>query len=310
LCHVLRKEYGICSSLLAGWEGRFVALLSDSQSTKQTSLGETRCPAGIYLCRRTTNENDKALQYAAAIVMRLFQEKLTDNIRDDKSRLSIWIRSRFKRQFKKATLILRRLDFPIDNFNTLLSQQFDIETMADVHGFNDATEPFSRALGLLTAQTCRIAGTPDNFDLLDKIGRLLGRVITIIDACHDYIRDYKNRRYNVIREASPLIPLDYKLPAYQIENVENYLFLNLKDIRSCTRKLVFHRNAGAVQNILLFGLFDASLHAIQQISRANAYQPMRQFKPIYCTSCGYLIDSRFCPHCGKNRYTAIFMELS
>lgn len=301
MCHVFRKEYGIWSSLLAGWEGRFLALLIDSQNAEQFNFSETRCPVTLWLCRRQISEKDTALQYATAVVMRLFEEKLVDNIRDEDSIHTKWVHHWLNSRFKQANLTLKKLDFPVEKFNAFLSRQFAIESFTQVHVLDDATAPFACAMGLLTAHTCRIAGAHDNFNSLDKIGRLIGRVITIIDACHDYSRDYVKNRYNVIRETSLCISPGNSLSVSQIGRVENYLLSNLKAIRSYTNKLVLYRNAGAVHNIMQLGLFDASMRAIQQVSKEKAYMPIRRFRPISCTSCGHSMDSRFCPHCGKIR---------
>lgn len=304
LCNVFRREYGTWACLFANWEGRFLALLTHAQYAEETKLITTRCPALLWLRRCPAPETNTALQYATAAVMRLVQEKLADNIRDEKTICTKWIIHWFKRHFDRAECTLKRLDFPTDTFDTLLARQYAIESYGQMHEFDDATAPFARAMGLLTAHTCRIAEVPENYDTLDQIGRLIGRVITIIDACHDFGRDYEKSRYNVIRATTSCKTPGNGLSASQIEMVENYLLLNLNAIRRNAMKLVCYRNTGAVQNILLLGLYDVSMQAIKQIPKNTAFRPMRRYKTHACTSCGHLMNSRFCPHCGRNSRVA------
>lgn len=299
LCHVFRQGYGTWASLLANWEGRFLALLTYSQYAQETELTTTRCPASLWVHQCPAIESNTALQYAAAIVMRLVQEKMADDIRDEKSPHTKWINRLLRPHFGKAKSTLQSLDFPSDSFDSLLKRQFAIESCEQIHDLDDATAPFADAMGLLTAHTCRIGGVSENYDILNQIGRLIGRVITIIDASHDFDRDFKNNQYNVIRETTPYRTPDTGLTSLQIEAIENYLLLNLNAICRNTLKLTFFRNAGAVQNILLLGLYDASMHAIQKISKNTDHLATKPFNTPACTSCGELMSSRFCPHCGE-----------
>jgi hypothetical protein len=302
LCHSLRQEFNLPAGLLAGWEGCFLLLLIHAQSQEMETQGATRCPASIWTRHYPIPQMDKAAQCVAAVMVWLFQAKLTDNIRDAGSQKEQILIRLFHRSFEKAKSILRQSGWPIQEIQELFDEQYSLEADKTIEDLADATLPFCKAVGLLTAHTSRIAGFSDNVPVLLDIGRLVGQLIAMLDACHDYERDFKRNQYNLIRAVVCRNEDASKISAQQFERVANHILINLQTVRSMAENVTLYRHDRLVLNILALGLYDSARQALDNLANSVLGSSVPMTVSSTCPLCGSQASSRFCCHCGSNTW--------
>jgi predicted Zn-ribbon and HTH transcriptional regulator len=301
LCHALRHDYFSMAGLLAGMEGRFLVLLIDAQTNQPANQCMKRCPANAWLHKFIMTDYSMATRFSAAATVFLFEQKLIDNIMDDRSVFAKIGLQIFRKHFGKARLILSEMTFPLDELSILQKRQHDLENSKNDASLEVVCEPFGTAMGTLLAHTAILADKPQNKVILGEIGHCLGRAITLIDACQDYVRDKKRKRYNAIRKA---LNRDLKINDFSwalFDRIENYLLVNLQSIRLKTQALSLKRHHQIIQNILMLGLYDEAAKALNTLSNSVSSPSMLLITEQKCSSCGFSVKSSFCPKCGMNR---------
>jgi len=302
LCHALRQDFGLASAALTGWDGRFLALLVDSQLQKPEFLCMTRCPASIGFLHQPIVSHDVATRYAAAATVFLFGEKLDDRIEDDESQLAKTLKSLTRSQINKAIEILIDLDFPLSNAIALKEKQKTVESKKRGNDFWTVTAPSSQAVALIFSHTAKLTGAESNIKPLVEIGSCVGKLITILDACYDYKEDIKKDKFNAIAACLPIDGPAQPISNHFYEVVRNFLLLQLKEIRSQVKRLSLRRHNHLVENVLFLGLYDATESACYKLAKSVVDSEIIVLTECNCPTCGKAINSRFCTNCGTNLY--------
>lgn len=302
LCHMLREEFGLISAVYAGWDGRFLALLLDSQLDSRSQDRTTRCPARLGIrCKYIAGQNI-ALKFAAAVTICLAHQKYKDNAKDEASTIAKMGEKLNRRRFEKAVSILSKQGLPYPEIKSAMNQQQELESHKKHYDLNDVTNPAATALSLIFAHTATVAKKTENYPILLEIGKRVGRLVTLLDACYDYLDDAQKGNYNAITATLPPNSATLQFSQEHFNILENYLLIQLKEIRSFVNEANFTRNLCLVNNFLIMGLFDSTIHACSEISEFIPEIFKCSEIKGKCPSCGIVIESRFCPSCGQNVY--------
>lgn len=306
LCHALRQDYGLVSSVLTGWDGRFIALLLDSQLHSNHSGVRTLCPAALGLRTKTAIGYAVATRYAAAVSVLLAGEKIADGVRDDGSAVYTIANRLTKGHINRAQEILEEFGFPLAKAHQIHHAQTLVEQRARNGSLTlaEVTDPTARAVSLIFSYTSVLADAPENFAHLQSIGSSVGRLVNLIDACHDHSQDMDSGNFNTISAASSLLAGNKETlgqPNFQL--VENFLLLQLHAIRSRLSDVTFKRNQKLIENILVFGLYDSAKAALQELAkslRTSNRLFLRSNDSLTCSICGVPGETgaRYCTYCG------------
>ena len=68
----------------------------------------------------------------------------------------------------------------------LREAQRAVESGSETHSLDAVTQPPAEATALILGHTAVLAGAPENAPGLREIGRSVGRIVTLLDACHDF----------------------------------------------------------------------------------------------------------------------------
>jgi hypothetical protein len=309
LCHALRRDYHFMAGMLAGMEGRFLVLLIDAQTQKPAYQNMKRCPANAGLRRLKMTDYSNATRFAAAVSVYLFEQKLIDDVIDENSVRAKFIGKLLRKFFKNARQVLSETAFPLEVLTLLYDRQQCLEQLKTNADLEIVTEPFGRAMAILLAHTAELAGALRNRRILGEIGYGLGRSITLIDACQDFVRDQDRNHYNAIQNAFGNGRSCHELTCEQFDRLENYLLYNLKSIRSKVERLSLNRHRRIIQNVLMLGLYDEAAKALNKLSTVASSPYDFAFSGHECAVCGLHVKSPFCPFCGTNRMFGPFQTL-
>jgi hypothetical protein len=301
LCHALRQDFNLLSSLLVGWDGRFLALLVEAQIPGLVLRSKTRCPATMGLLHNPIASYGVGTRYAAAVTVFLLGEKLDDNYEDDGSQLAKAVKRLTRKHFEQAAAILNEFNFPLELATSLRNEQATVESTARGATLSEVTAPSAKAVALIFAHTANLAGVEANVGPLTQIGRCVGRLVTLLDACHDYNSDIAKNKYNTIAATLPEQQSRQPVASDCYREVEYFLLEQLQHIRSQTKQLTLYRHERLVQNILMLGLYDTVIKGCQKFSQnVSDLETTVSAKLSSCPSCGAEISKvqRFCTACG------------
>lgn len=301
LCHALREDYSLLAGGLTGWDGRFLALLVEAQFETATMQSKTKCPAALGMRQNGITNYGIATRYAAAVTIYLLGEKLKDNIRDDASKLSQMLKATSESHFERAAEVLTELDFPLELVENFRKKQYLIESTERSWSLEEVTSPSAMAVSLIFAHTANLTQRVENNIPLARIGHCVGRIVTLLDACQDYIADTKKGRFNSI--ASTLSKDEERLPftMHRFNLLKSYLLVQLREIRFQITNLVLYRNTGVIENILVLGLYDITMNVCEQFA-SSVCQPesISDLASTACPHCKREVFGYFCTHCGTS----------
>jgi hypothetical protein len=302
LCDALRRDYGPPYAALTGWDGRFIALTIGAQALHEETHAATRCPARLGTRSLSMVPYGIAARYAAAVTVFLLGEKLDDDLHDEHSKRARLAKPLTHKQVARAVGVLRELDFPLAEAMSLRESQRAVESGRQAYALQEVTQPPAEATALILGHTAVLAGTPENGPALREVGRSVGRIVTLLDACYDFPKDAKSGVFNAVAETAGSHKPIRSISGTRFEQTADYLIEQLREIRQAHSRLVLHRHASIVQNILFMGLFDATTNATRRLALCVRDPVSDRGKEWWCSTCGAPARSRFCPSCGKGPY--------
>jgi len=208
-CKTMGRLYGQRSRLLLNHDAVFLAELLTLLSAESPSWNADKAYLS-YNCLSLPGSEDgmpRALQLAAAANILLTEFKVADRIKD--GGLVRWrlVQRFLSGGFQRATAMLRRSGFPVDDMRRLQDRQDEREANPISPRRNPAAElrrlasPTAAATAMFFAHGARAVGRPESAGAMRRLGYDFGRLVYFIDAFEDYEKDWRQGEFNALRAA-------------------------------------------------------------------------------------------------------------
>lgn len=154
------------------------------------------------------NEMPLSLQFAATTNVILTEFKLADHFADEGKRRYEFVRKAFSAEFKKAESLLQTWNFPLAEVKTILQSQSARESEVSGNSANEILEnlaaPTARTTAIFFAEGVKLIGKNDLANTAHELGLAFGKLIYLLDAFEDYVKDFSKNQFNAIRAAFDL----------------------------------------------------------------------------------------------------------
>ncbi len=210
-CKTIGSLYGQTARVLLSSDIVFLAELLSSLSAKNQNLHEWDSTYQSFNCLSIPQLNTDmpiSLQYAAAINVILAEITVEDHIID--SNWFAWkLAKRFlSNNFRQASTQLAGWNFPLHEIWQWAKIQNQREKKQSFMGnsrvdevINSLAEPTANMTGISFSYGARLIGNEAVVETLFNIGYKFGKLIYILDAFEDYIRDRAEGDFNVLAVA-------------------------------------------------------------------------------------------------------------
>jgi hypothetical protein len=208
-CKTLGRLYGQRSRLLLNHDAVFLAELLTLLSAESSPRNADKAYLS-YNCLSLPGSEEsmpRALQLAAAANILLTEFKVADRIKD--GGLVRWrlVQRFFSGGFRRATAMLRRSGFPVDELRRLQDRQDEREANPVSPRRNPAAalrrlaSPTAAATAMFFAHGARAVGGPEVAPAMRRLGYDFGRLVYLLDAFEDYEKDWRQGEFNALRAA-------------------------------------------------------------------------------------------------------------
>jgi hypothetical protein len=208
-CKTMGRLYGQRSRMLLNHDAVFLAELLTLLSPESPSWNVDKAYLS-YNCLSVPGSEDgmpRALQLAAASNILLTEFKVADRIKD--GGLVRWrlVQRFLSGGFRRATAMLRRSGFPVDDLRRLQDRQDEREAKPITLRRNPAAElrrlasPTAAATAMFFANGARAVGRPESEGAMRRLGYYFGRLVYLLDAFEDYEKDWRQGEFNALRAA-------------------------------------------------------------------------------------------------------------
>lgn len=231
VCKAIGDDYGQLCRLTLTYDMTFLSLLLEGVYAMPKERKETRCPAHpLKKCGYCTSE---ASAYAGAMNVLLAYYNLLDNWSDDKSVFSL----AFARSIRaKKRRIEKEYPRQSEAIRYCLKELSETEK-AGVLNPDVPSAIFGRLMGELF-----VWREDENAELLRELGKAMGRFIYIMDACLDFKKDLKKKKYN------PMVQFEAK-------DFEPTLTLLMGECSEIFEKINLSENKELLSNIIYSGVW-------------------------------------------------------
>lgn len=284
ICSNLRGNFGEFSGFLVNYDARFIALLSIAQS-EEIDQEKVICPFKGYIGQQEIIYNKDIMNFASAITMLLFHEKLMDNIRDENSLISFISSTLVSDLWQQKTYeLLSNLSFPIHNIREAQLQHLESENhFIDIRTYLEPTASF---LGDVFAFTSILSKKMGNNDILRNLGKTIGRLVVLIDSIEDLNNDKRGKKFNPFIKhwglTSDFFPISFLaelcvMIAEQFCNIDTFL-----------SQIPFTSHISVIDNILSRGLPHRAAMALSRLWHTNhwiGYFPFLHYESLGFRQC-------------------------
>jgi len=237
ICKSIGRRCGLLPRLNLSYDSVFLAMVLAALEDEADEIERQHCIVHP-IQKKQVVLNQKAVDYAADVMVILAYHKFLDDWKDEKSPIGLVGKTALTRAYKKLAgrypQICERVEAGLAALSELEAEQSgSLDRTANA--FADVMEPlFTGYLGEEETPKQRI---------LAQMGRGLGRWIYIIDALDDYAKDCEKGGYN---------PLIYR--KNNLEGIGDLLYDNLADVMNAYDLLDIKKNKGIIENIIFMGL--------------------------------------------------------
>src|SRR5262247_1160666 len=208
-CKTMGRLYGQRSRLLLNHDAVFLAELLTLLSAESSPRNADKAYLS-YNCLSLPGSEEGmpfALQLAAAANILLTEFKVADRIKD--GGLVRWrlVQRFFSGGFRRATAMLRRSGFPVDELRRLQNRQDEREASPISPRRNPAAalrrlaSPTAAATSMFFTHGARAVGRPESAVTMRRLGYDFGRLVYLLDAFEDYEKDWRQGEFNALRAA-------------------------------------------------------------------------------------------------------------
>ncbi|AGK96235.1 DUF5685 family protein [Clostridium pasteurianum] len=250
LCLSIKKNYGTLPRFIVNYDMTFVAILLDALEKEPCELHYGNCIAHP-VKKRNFIINNSALDYASFLNVALVYFKLTDDVKDDKSKLSSLSAFFLKNYFKKFPDNLKKHS----NFiKEKLNELYKLEDTVDNITIDELSHPFAELTAFVLSSYPKLQ---DYKDTLYTLGYNLGKWIYIIDAFDDLEEDMKKGKFNAINNIFNAENLPFKEFKASIKDRIDFILVTCaRGCFECLNKLPLKTNKDILYNILQLGLLE------------------------------------------------------
>ncbi len=268
LCNEIKREYGNIPRFCLNYDLTFIGFLLDGLYSTPLNLDSIKClrhPNKKIIITKQTN----ALNYCANLSILLFDYKLTDNIKDDKSIKSKIFKFLLSSSSKKSLLKLESLSDKISNNITILS---NLENSKQISSLDEITHPFSDIMGSI------LLNFPykfeDDSEILRKnlysLGYFIGKWIYLIDALDDLIEDMDNNNFNPYNVLYNSNSLDFnKLILSCINEIDFYISNCLVNCSELLKNIPFKKHYSIIDNVINLGMINKYYEVLNKIPKSE-----------------------------------------
>lgn len=196
VCKQLQKSYGFFSRFLLNYDLVLVSVVADALSGQTGQLNAEGCFVNP-LNKRAMRHGTDGLALAADGLVMLSYHKLRDNLDDEAfSKRMVYSCGYpfFRHMYNKAK---RRRPELAAVLETEMQRQAEIEQRHSALP-DEACDPTARMCSAIFAQA---ASSPEEEQLLSRIGLFAGQIVYLLDAAEDFNDDKEKNRYNVFLQA-------------------------------------------------------------------------------------------------------------
>lgn len=202
-CKTIGKLYGHKERLFLNNDIVFLSELLSSFDGNNNVFGDLK----PNLCLSLPKDQKSIplfLKFSAAINILLAYYKTLDNIKDSKSKLSIWklIRLSEIKNFKKAQIFLKSINFPISLIEKSIEEQFlreqkTVKFISFEENFKYYVELTGKITGEVFKHGALIMNKQELADNMYILGSKFGEIVYLIDSIKDYSEDLKKGDFNI-----------------------------------------------------------------------------------------------------------------
>ena len=264
LCNEIKREYGNIPRFCLNYDLTFIAFLLDGLYNESLDLQAIKClrhPNKTIIISSKTN----ALNYCANLSILLFDYKLKDNIRDDKSIKSKFFELILSSSTKKSLLQLNNLSDKISNNLSLLAS---LEKSKSFTSIDEICHPFSDIMG------CILSDFPymleeDNDKIrsdLYYLGYFIGKWIYLIDALDDLKDDIITNSFNPYVVIFNKDNLEYEnLILSCIDEIDFYITNCIVNCSDFLKDIPFKKHYSIIDNVINLGMLNKYYEILRKI---------------------------------------------
>jgi len=290
VCKSIGHRYGQLPRMALSYDAAFLAVLLESLSDKPDVPTQEHCIAHPVGKKKTIIRN-KAIDYAADVMLILAWYKLIDDANDEGKAYAKGTMLLLKRIFRKLQHrypdLCTGIEIHLNTLSKLEKEKCDsLDMAADCFSkimeviFSEGvrtiyTEAEQRAFCIEEQFSSSMLFTGDKVTLADtaaKLGYHLGKWIYLIDAVDDIEENIESGAYN------PLLyrfsyDADAETPAQFRKRIKDDLNFNLFHylamLSNCINSLDIKKNKGIIENIVYFGLHSKTNEILEHTGAAD-----------------------------------------
>lgn len=269
LCNEIKREYGNIPRFCLSYDLTFIAFLLDGLYNESLNLQAIKClrhPNKTTIISSKTN----ALNYCANLSILLFDYKLKDNIKDDKSIKSKFFELFLSSSTKKSLLQLNTLSDKISNNLSILSS---LENSKSFSSIDEICHPFSDIMG------CILSDFPYNIEEdtdeiranLYYLGYFIGKWIYLIDALDDLKEDINTNNFNPYLVIFNIKNSDYEnLILSHMNEIDFYITNCIVNCSDFLNKIPFKKHYSILDNTINLGMINKYYEILRKIPNIKA----------------------------------------
>lgn len=264
LCNEIKREYGNIPRFCLNYDLTFIGFLLDGLYSNPLIFDSIKClrhPSKNIIIIKQTN----ALNYCANLSILLFDYKLKDNIKDDKSVKSKLFKFLLSSSSKKSLLELKDISDKISNNIDILST---LEKSKNISSLDEITHPFSDIMGkILSEFPYKFEEDSDILrENLYTLGYFIGKWIYLIDALDDLKDDLNTNNFNPYDVLFNSNSLNFdELILSCINEIDFYISNCLVNCSDFLKVIPFKKHYSIIDNVINLGMINKYYEILNKI---------------------------------------------
>lgn len=237
ICKAMGKRCSQLSRMMLSYDSVFLAMVLAALDETADEIQAQHCIVHP-IKKKPVVLNQKAVDYAADVMVILAYHKFLDDWKDEKSPAGLAGKTALHRAYRKLEKqypkVCEKVEAGLASLSALEEEHCGSLDMT-AGAFAEVMEP------LFTGYFDDTEGATKR--ILTQLGRALGRWIYVIDALDDYAKDKEKGNYN---------PLIYR--KNKLEGIGDLLYHYLADMMNAYDLLDIKKNKAIIENIIFMGL--------------------------------------------------------